>query len=463
MSDRKPNRRAFRPDVQASTLEERLVMAASPLTSVSMGSGIVGYYGSPMTVSQFPYASLGVTASAANTGGQFNQLQFAREQRLQEQQFRRSFTQQVRASTQNLQNVLRAQAAQLYISGRPRPEQLAAFNQYAAGAVNALALRLSAQAALLPNSDQLVGNIQNSLLGSSRTSLTTLLQNQVNGGRTTGNFNSFFNGLNGQINRINGGLTSGLNQYFARNSLARNSVDATTGQAIPIQQFLGTRLINQLGNTMGTLSQGFNSVANPLLFPNGATVADPIGLQQFNGLTQNALNTAAFQVGSALSVFPNANIGAIPGIQGAFFGAPNGEQGIYRSLQNLPTTSADFGTAASTAFTNSFSSFTTPLANFFGLPSTQQFSLPTGNNLTGLFGQNFTGSTFNNGFNGGFGVGNFPGFGVAPTGLGTNFGGGFNGLIGAANPSFGFAAPTGSFGGFGGSISGGGIGGTGGF
>lgn len=434
MSHAKRTRRGFRPEVAGATLEERNLLAASSLQQVLLGQGVTAYYSQqPLTVSQYPYAQLGV-------GGQVSAAQTNQSQRAQELQFRRAYLQELRNGLNNLRDTIRVQTAQLYLSGRPTPAQLTAYRDYVSGAVDALALRLSSQLALLPNSEQLVANVQNQLLGPLGNGLSTGLLNQTYNGRLTSSFNYLDRSLGQQLTRTTNDLSRQLNTYFARNSLARNSIDPTTGQAIPIQQYLGNRLINQLGNTLGTLQQNFGNVANPLVFPNGATVADPTGLQQFNLLTQNALNTAAFQVGSALSVFPNAST-ITPQLLNTFFVSPTGEPGVLRNLQNLPTTVDQFGPAANAAFTNGFSGLTTPLAGFFGLPASSTFNLPApGSEIPGVFGPSFSSPNFNSGFNSGFGLGGFPGFGLAPSGFNTGFSSGFNGLIGAANPALGFGS-----------------------
>jgi len=185
--------------------------------------------------------------------------------------------------------------------------------------------------------------------------------------------------------------------------------------------------------------------------------------QQFS----NALGTAAFQLGSVLSLFPNAQTTLGSQLQSSVFGTGinpvtgqpnnsfmNGLTGLLTfDSGTAPPTFNGFNTGFQNAFTTAFQNFSTPLNTFFGVTPTTgpggAFQLPTGffqNNATfpSVFGSQFNTPLFNNGFNNGFvttGSG-FPGFGTAPTGFNTAFGTGFNNFVGTLNQQFGLTQPS---------------------
>jgi hypothetical protein len=275
--------------------------------------------------------------------------------------------------------------------------------------------------------------------------------------------------------------------------LARLSVDATTGQRIPITQFMANQAIDQINNTFGTLANSVGPLAQSALF-DADGVFNPQAVSAFQQQFNNALNTAAFQTGSLAALFPNSTTVASQ-LQSALFGSgvdattglpitsfASGLAGLFPTdaTTSTPFTSDLFNTNFQDVFTGAFQNFTTPLSNMLlgggqSLPgSGGSFQLPTGFFQSGatfpsLFGSQFIGSSFNNGFNNGFATtGNgFIGFGTAPSGFNIDFGTGFNDLVSAANTSFGFSQPTNLGGGLntGGDLGGGaadGLGGTGG-
>src|SRR5262249_52759544 len=159
--------------------------------------------------------------------------------------------------------------------------------------------------------------------------------------------------------------------------------------------------------------------------PNGTTgTPSQSALNAFTTQVNNALGTAVFQLGSALSLFPGSS-SAIAQLQPMLFGgAANSTNSLLAALQNLPFGSTGFTTAVSNAFGNAFQSFATPLGSFFQMPAQSTLTLPT-SGFTSPFGSQFSGSSFNNGFNNGFATGTnigFIGFGQAPSAFNTNFG-----------------------------------------
>jgi hypothetical protein len=361
-------------------------------------------------------------------------------------QFHTAYATQFRAAQTGLQQALSAQVAQLYANGQPTAQQLADFNAFASGAIDATAFRLASQYALLPGSSRaLVPGIQNALLSSQRNSLLSQIQALTNSSRFTGSQTALQNAINRQLNATFNTSHAQLANFFNTTNFNRLSVDQN-GQPIPLQQYLGNQVINQFSNTLGSFAQSFPNVANSVLFPNGATTATTAAQQAFANQVNQALGTAAFQLGNNLALFPNAST-LTPQLQSALFATGTNSNSLLAALQGLPTTNTGFNTAATTAFTNNFSGLISPLNSFFGLTGQPTATLPTGP-FTNVFGSSFTGNNVFNGFNGGFGSG-FLGFGTAPTGFNTNFGNGFFGMIGTGNTGLGFTVPgfgNGSFG-----------------
>src|SRR5699024_8756343 len=145
----------------------------------------------------------------------------------------------------------------------------------------------------------------------------------------------------------------------------------STGQRIPLEQFMGNQLLNQVGNTFGQLSQTFPSVANSTLFPNGTNVTPThAAVNQFTTQAGHALATAAFQLGSSLSVFPGSS-GVIAQLQPLLFGSANSPVNSLASsaATGINSTGGTFNPSASSAATgiagNTFSSLVSALQ---GLP-----------------------------------------------------------------------------------------------
>lgn len=345
----------------------------------------------------------------------------------------------IRSAATDAWSAINAQVRQLYANGTPTAQQKADFNAAVGGILDATALRLSSLAGLLPGGNaQLVPGIQRALIGSQNGSLANRIASLTESGRATRSVRTLETAITQQLNRAVAGRTAAVNTFLAGNSLNNLSVDAT-GTAIPLRQYIGNQFITQLGNTLGSLSQSFPTVANSMLFANGATSATTEAQQAFAQQYLSALGITAFTLGNGLGFFsPGLTSNLTSQLQSGLFGT--GSSSLFSALQGLPTTSDAFGTAASTVFTNAFQGLTSPLSQFFNLPSSSTFNLPTGNNIPGLFGSEF--SNFGNGFNTGFGSG-FPGFGTAGTGTTFNpsFGNGFASVLSGLNPTLGFNTP----------------------
>jgi hypothetical protein len=183
-----------------------------------------------------------------------------------------------------------------------------------------------------------------------------------------------------------------------------------------------------------------------MLFANGVSgTPTQTALNAFTTATNNALSTAAFQLGSGLSLFPQSSMPTIIQLRSALFG-PGSTTGttnfssLAAALQGLPFGNSTFNTAVSTAFGNALQGLVSPLSTFFGTTIPTNLILPT-TGLTNPFGATFTSSLFNSGFNNGFATGTntgFIGFGVAPTTFNTNFGTGFNNLVSTVNQNMSF-------------------------
>jgi len=470
MKNSKKKRFAFRPSVTESRLEERLVLDA--------GTGS----GNPVVLVMTPPTNLapaGVTPAPAAPpiSPVVAARALARAARpLAVSQIHGAFRQQVRAATRDLQAGIQGQVGQLFHNGTtPTPQQIADFNASIAGALDATALRLSTQAAILPRgATRLVPRIQNALLGSGPRSLVNRLGNLVQSGQLSGTTGASARALTRLLNGTNQQTLSRINTFFNTNPLNRLSVNST-GQRISLGQFMGNQLLNQVANTFGVLAQSFPSVANSVLFPNGipstaGTTITPAqdALNTFNTLVNNALGTAAFQLGSGLALFPNSS-GVISQLQPILFGAANNAassaatgintggstfnpgassagiagntvSSLAAALQNLQFGSTGFNTAVNDAFGNAFQNLVTPLGQFFQMNALSNMTLPS-NGFINPFGSAFTGNNFFEGFNNGFTTGTTPGFigfGTAPTGFNANFGTGFNNMVSNFNTNFGF-------------------------
>jgi hypothetical protein len=428
-------RKAFRPLLAEASLEDRLVLSSGATAGPDSTTN-------PLVTVVMPVTQPGVTPPPASPP--VNPRVIAAH-RLTVAHLRAAYARQVRAAVKDLRTAIRADVNQLRASGStPTAQQLTDFNARVSGAIDATALRLSSQAALLPNaSTRLIPAIQNALLGSGPKRLTSSLSSLAQSGRLiNGSVGAVQSAIARQINLAGRQATTLLSNYFSTTPLNRLSVNSS-GQRIPLAQFLGGQLLNQVGNTLGILAQSFPTVANAMLFPNGATgTPSQSALNAFATQVSNALATSAFQLGSALALFPGSST-VIAQLQPMLSGAANSTStnSLVSALQALQFGGTGFNTAVATAFNNAFQNFATPLGSFFQTTGLSNLTLPT-SGFTSPFGSLFSGSSFNNGFNNGFATSTnigFIGFGQAPSAFNTNFGTGFNNLVSTVNQNMGFS------------------------
>jgi hypothetical protein len=408
MRKKNRNRTAFHPDLNGAGLEERLVLSLPP---------------------------------------GFN---FVTPQ--QAAQFRGAFSRVFRATEFGVRTQIQAQARQLFASGTPTAQQIASFEANADGAIVAGTSAIANMFALLPGAQRrLVPSTARMLLANSQNSLMSRVHNLVTNTNVTSALPSLESALRQNVRSSFGNVGVQAAQFLANQNLNSVVLNASDGsQSLP--QFLGDRIISQFANNLGNLAAAFPTVANSVLFANGATTASPATVQQFNQMTTSALALAAFNLGNELQLLPSASSIA-PALQNSFFGTSTGATGttgttgstatipasLFTALQTLPTTSTDFASALPAAFSTAFSNITGILSPFVGTFPTPIFAMPS-TITAGVFSPTFTGNTFQSGFLGGFGSGS-AGFGMAPTALNTNFGTGFNSFVSMANPALGFITP----------------------
>jgi hypothetical protein len=355
---------------------------------------------------------------------------------------RRAIFQQARSLATDVRSAIDKQIAALYANGKPTAQRIADFNSAVMGISDVVALRLSSQADLLPGSSaRLIPRLQDSLLGSGSNSLISRIQS------LSGSSPSSASGLRAvvtrQVNATLRGVSGQFGNYFRTTNINRLSVGPNGGR-VSLQQFMGNRLMSQVSNSLGQLAQSFPGVASSALFPNGTIDANglPISPSQdlltaFNRQAGTALQTAAFQLGSGLSILPGTS--QIPSqITPVLWGS--GADSLFSSLRDLPFGSTNFNSSVSSAFNSSFQSLGGVVNPSIALQARPNATLPT-SGFTNLFGSDFTGSNFAGGFNNGFATApatGFIGFGQAPAGFNTNFGTGFNNLVSGMNTGFGF-------------------------
>jgi len=154
--------------------------------------------------------------------------------------------------------------------------------------------------------------------------------------------------------------------------------------------------------------------------------------------TNSALDAAAMELGSSLSLFSGSS-NVLSQVAPIFFSSTSPLANLATSLQSIPSGSQAFNSAVTSAFNTSFSTLLSPLTSFLGMPSQTNATLPT-SGLTSPFTSQFNASRFDSGFNNGFASNantGFVGFGVAPTVFNTNFSTGFNTFASMATQSSG--------------------------
>jgi hypothetical protein len=405
------NRIAFRPELNGAPLEERVVLSLPP------GFAFVS-----------PQQAL---------------------------QLRGAFSRVFQSTEFGVRTQIQAQARQLFASGTPTAQQIADFQANADGEVLAGTSAVANMFALLPDAQRrLVPSTARALLASSQNSLLSRINNLVSNSNDTSSLANFETALTQNVRAAFGNVRTQAAQFLANQNFNSDVLNASDGSQ-SLSQFIGDRIITQFGDNLGNLALAFPTVANSVLFANGATTASAAAIQQFNQMTTSALGLAAFNLGNELQLLPNGT-SIIPALQNAIFGTTTGTTGItgntgntgttgttpaslFAALQGLPTTSTDFASAVPAAFSTPFSNLTGILNQFVGTFPNPIFSLNS-TPAVGVFSPSFTGNTFQSGFLDGFGSGS-AGFGMAPTTLNTNLGTGFNSFVSTANPSLGFITP----------------------
>ncbi len=405
MISQRANRRAFRPNLDTQPLEERVVL----------------------------------------NGAGAQQLQASVQSGMTANQVRQAYRTQLRTINNDLRVTVNSEIANLYANGQqPTTQQLNDFRNRLNGIINADVIRMTASASLLPNaSNRLVPNIQKAFLRDNTNGILSRLDGIVQSGNKTRSAQALRTAVNNQLNRAITQTNDVYNTYFNNAGLNRNSVDAS-GQRIGLQQYLGNQIINQYGNSLGSLASSFQTVGNSALFPSGSTTSTAAAQQAFASQYGNALNTVAFQLGNNLSLFPGMSTNVTPGLQTSLFSNLPTSTSLANSLGSLvgSGTNTDFSTLSGTAFTNAFNTTSSSLSTAFGLPADQTFSLPT-TGFTNPIGSTY--SNFGNGFNSGFGSG-FTGFGTTTDpGFNPSFGTGFNSFVTTTNPNLGFTGFLGPF------------------
>ncbi len=403
---------SFRPSLSDSKLEDRLVL--SSITAAPLAAP--------------PPVPSAVVISSPAPFRTFGQL-------------RATMAHEVQIATLDLRNGVGHEIQQLFANGSvPTTQQMNDFNATVQGTLNATALRLSSQASLLPGAGtSLVPAIQNAVLGSGSRSLSSELSSLLQSGRNTGSAVRLQSVFARAIMQSPSQIDHQFNSFFNTTNLTNLSVNSS-GQRIPIRQFMSGQVVSQLSNTLGLLAQSFPNVANSMLFPNGTTgIPTQDMLNSFNQQATNALSTASFQLGSVLSLFPGSSR-VISQLQPLLFGpATSNASSLASSLQSLSFGSSGFNSAVATQFNNGFNNLLGPLTSFLGMQAQSNVTLPT-SGLTNLFGSQFTASSFNSGFNNGFATGTnfgFMGFGTAPATFNTNFGSGFDNMVATVTQSMG--------------------------
>ena len=282
MSNSKRNRPAFRPNLSAASLEERVVLSVPP------GFNFV----SPQQAAQF----------------------------------RAAFGRAMRATQFAVRTQIRNQAQQLFASGTPTAQQIADFEANAQGTVVAGTSALANMFALLPGSQQrLVPSTARMLLANNQNSLLSKIDNIVNNTNVMSSLPSLQTALRQNVRSVMGNVRTQAGQFLANQNLNTMVINASDGsQSLP--QFIGDRIVTQLANNLGNLSLAFPNVANSVLFANGATTASPTAVQQFNQMVTPALGIIANNLGNELQLLPHGS-SLIPSLQNAIFGTTTGTTG----------------------------------------------------------------------------------------------------------------------------------------
>ena len=427
MRSRIKNQIAFRPACDGSRLEERTVMSTIPLVPVLLGGA-----------STSPSLSNVSVAPSLSTSGTLTPAQL-----------RQNFTNVYTTAIHDLGTYLRRQAAALYENGFPTSQQINDYRSLIQGAVDATAYRVVSAASLLPNaSSNLVPSIENSLLGTGQLQLVNRLVHITTSMYNLQSVSALDQAIGNQLATATSRAGIQTTSYFTTTPLLRLSVDPTTGQQIPLAQYIAQGIFNQYQNNLGSFAQTFPTVAASALYANGATTATQDAYNQFAQQYLNALGNSAYQLGSSLGLLgPTMSSQVTTALQPALFDTTQGSTSLFNAIAGLTNQASTYGTQATTAFRNAYPSIASSLATAINLPLQPMYTLPTGyipSTFTGSaftgFGGTVNGSGFNNGFTT---TGGYPGFGTAiPTSFPIYFSTGYYGLQSNVNPVNGFTLPS---------------------
>src|SRR5262249_43096791 len=140
-----------------------------------------------------------------------------------------AYNQRVHAAVRALRTAIQTQVGQLRANGAtPTAQQMADFNASIAGALDATALRLSTQAALLPHAGaRLVPATQNAILDSGPHSLISRLGTLAQSGQLSGTTGASTQALTRLLNTTSQQSISRLNTFFNTTPVNRLSVNSS--------------------------------------------------------------------------------------------------------------------------------------------------------------------------------------------------------------------------------------------
>jgi hypothetical protein len=457
---------AFRPSINDRQLEDRIVLSSIPTTNATA-----------LIVDLTPDVTPRPAPSPVSVRALMTSLH-------------RAYSIELQDARNDLRKTIDADIKHLYAGGpKPTAQARADFIAEVDGAVDATALRVSSPASLLPGADtSLVPTLQNDLLGNGTGSLISRLNAVSQTARDIFSAGSLTNALNQAVNSSSARILAATQSYISTAPLAQ-SIVATTGQLVPLRDYMATEVIDQLENNLGLLAQEFPTVANAILFPSSTTsgstnptstgttgttttttgttgttgTTTPTGttptlnqtlMSQLGTDVNNALATIAFELGTELPLFSGSS-SVISTLDSALFGASNGSaatasntaSSLASALANLQYGGSSLNTGVSNAFTSALDNLVSPLYTFLDITSPANLSLQTGN-FSNPFASGYASPSFNAGFNNGFvttsganSVG-LVGFGVTPalstSTYNTNFGTGFSNLVNLVDTSAGF-------------------------
>jgi hypothetical protein len=377
----------FRPSIGVQKLEDRLVLSSIPIASAT-----------PPIVVLTPSVTPAPAAAPVGTKAITKSL-------------RNALAAEYRDARTDLRTVLDAAIKQLYTTGaKPTAQQKAAYDAEADGAVDAAALRMSAQASILPGSTSLVPAIENQLLGGLTNRLAAITQNP----RATVSAQALRSAVNQAATSASTHALAKVQNFVDTAPLSKLSV-TSTGASLPVQAFMADQVVSQLEHNLGQFEQTFPSAANVIMQSNTTsavpatttgttstgsttttgtsattglttgTTTTPLSvptlaqflLNQGNGQAANALETIGFVLGSELALFPGSSsvVSQLGGIS-ASTGTSSAVTGVPAQLANLQTATIQ---PATTTLNTGLTNLVTPVTTFLESTSPANLALSSGN------------------------------------------------------------------------------------